>query len=553
MPPYMEKLAREKIKMLTKSGTWIAISAAALAAALLLYEAFDWTINRIYVPEGQSLLLRYKGPLIFTAWNKYATPGHFAEEGEIGVLENMPGPGRHFYCPIWWERNLVEDVVVQTGQLAIITSKLGENLPSGQFLVDGDLGETKTKGILRRTFGPGRYRINPYGYEKNIIKTDREDVGGGQFKYSGWVQINPGYVGVVTYLTDDPALDRKAGIQNETLPPGLYPINPREMQIDLVSIGYNNEEISTEKIKDAKGRVVLDESGEEQPVPNTGIGFPSSDGFKIYMDFSAVWGIMPNQAAEIIRRFGNIEAVRQKVIIPQCESICRNNGSKLGAVELLVGDSRQKFQSDVDEAFNKVLREKDISLLYGLVRHIYIPKEVREPIQKGYVAEELALTRTQETTTAKMEARLREAQQTVLLESAKITEGTKKLVAETKANGQKESETIAAETERKVAAIDRKCAEIDAQKTVALGESENASKRLQQEARAQLFELAVKAFGNPAAYTQWQFAQGLPDNIDLKMIYAGAGTLWTDLKGLTPVVNVTPEKVNVPQEQVEKK
>ena len=130
----------------------------------------------------------------------------------------------------------------------------------------------------------------------------------------------------------------------------------------------------------------------------------------------------------------------------------------------------------------------------------------------------------------------------MLLEAARITEGTKKLVAETKATGQKDADTIAAETEKKVATIDRKCAEIDAQKTVALGEAENAAKRMQQEAQAQLFELAVKAFGDPAAYTKWQFAQGLPDYIDLKMIYSGPGTLWTDLKGLTPVFNVKPAK-----------
>ena len=334
---------------------------------------------------------------------------------------------------------MVDDVVVQPGELAIVTSKLGDDLPSGQFLVDGDLGETKSKGILRRTFGPGRYRINPYGYEAGIVKTEQVDVGGGQIKYSGWVHINPGYVGVVTYLTDNPALGRKAGIQSDTLPPGLYPINPREMQIDMVSIGFNAKELSTEKKKDENGKDVFDESGEEQPVADTGISFPSSDGFKIYMDFSAVWGVMPRQAPDIIRRFGNLDAVEQKVIVPQCESICRNNGSKLGAVELLVGDSRQKFQADVDAAFNKILKEKNISLLYGLVRHIYIPKEVREPIQKGYVADELALTRTQETTTAKMEARLREAEQRVLLEAARITEGTKKLVAETKAGGPKGS------------------------------------------------------------------------------------------------------------------
>ena len=208
----------------------------------------------IYVPEGKSLLLRYKGPLLFTWGNKYAARGQFAEEGEIGVMKMMPGPGRHFYCPIWWERTLVPDVVVQPGELAIVTSKLGDDLPSGQFLVDGDLGETKSKGILRRTFGPGRYRINPYGYEDGIVKTEQVDVGDGQIKYSGWIHVYPGYVGVVTYLTDNPALGRKAGIQSDTLPPGLYPINPREMQIDMVSIGYNAKELSTEKKKDENGK-----------------------------------------------------------------------------------------------------------------------------------------------------------------------------------------------------------------------------------------------------------------------------------------------------------
>jgi hypothetical protein len=530
-------------------ASWIVLGASFLAVAgFVAYQGFDWTVNRYYVPDGHSLLLRYKGPLIMTWTGKYAAPGQFARHDgngtEIGVLEDMPGPGRHFYCPIWWERNLVPDVVVKPGELAIVTSKLGADLPSGQFLVDGDIGEAKSKGILRRTFGPGRYRINTYGYKCDIVKTEEVDVGDGQIKQSGWVQIKPGYVGVATYLTDNQKATppRSAGIQQDTMPPGLYAVNPREMQIDIISIGYNAEEISTEKKKDARGATIFDESGEEQPVADTGISFPSSDGFKIYMDFSAVWGIMPSQAPDIIARFGNLEAVRQKVIIPQCESICRNNGSKLGAVGLLIGKSRQEFQENVDNDFNKVLKDKNISLLYGLIRHIFIPKEVREPIQKGYVADELALTRAQETTTAKMEASLREAEQTVLLEAAKITEGTKKLIAETKATGQKESETIAAETEKKVAAIDRQCAEIDAKKTVALGEAENNSKRMQQEARAQLFELAVKAFGDPTAYTQWQFAQGLPENIDLKLIYSGPGTLWTDLKGLTPMLNVNPPK-----------
>ncbi len=517
-----------------------------VVAAAIGYEVFEWTVNRVYVPEGKSLLLRYKGPLLFAWRAKMAEAGKFADEskGEMGVLEQLRGPGRHFYCPIWWERNIVDDVVVHTGEIAVLNSKLGEDSTDrkdGQFLVAGDVGHTQQKGTLRRVLGPGRYRINTYGYEATIVKTVITQAGQNQVKHSGWVSIPAGYVGVQTYLTDDALSKRRAGIQDDVLPPGLYAINPKERQIDIVSIGYDAREIDTRK-QTEDGRVVVDESGESLPVTDTGIFFPSSDGFKIHMDFSLVWGVLPDQCPDMIRRFGDLAAVEQKIIVPQCESICRNYGSRMGAVDLLVGDTRQKFQEDVDTAFKKVLKEKNLTLLYGLVRHIYIPKDVREPIQKGYIADELTLTREQETKTAKTEANLREAEQKVLLEAARITEETKKLVAGVKATGQQTAEQMQADTERKVATIDRQAAEIDAQRVVTLGQADSQAMKLQQQSKAELFGLAVKAFGEPAAYTQWEFAEGLPEGIDLKMIYAGPGTLWTDLKGVVPTLPVTNGK-----------
>ena len=105
--------------------------------------------------------------------SKSAPPGAFADydQGESGMLEQLRGPGRHFYCPVWWECTLVEDMVITPGQVAVVKSNLGDNLPADQFLVDGDLGRTKYKGILRKVFGPGRYRYNPYAYE---VRRDRD-------------------------------------------------------------------------------------------------------------------------------------------------------------------------------------------------------------------------------------------------------------------------------------------------------------------------------------------------------------------------------------------
>ena len=261
-----------------------------------------------------------------------------------------------------------------------------------------------------------------------------------------------------------------------------------------------------------------------------------NDGFKIHMDFTAVWGIMPDQAADVIRKFGNLEAVETKVVVPQIESICRNKGSSLGAVDLLVGDTRQKFQEEVSDAFHKILEEKGLTLLHGFVRNIHIPQEVRKPIQEKFVADELKLTREQEILTARTEATLREAEGKVELEKERIDSETMKLVAQAIAEGNKEAEETKAETTKLVAVIARKTAELEAEASVTLGKAKAGAKQVEAEAKSELFGLAVDSFGSGNAYNQWVFATGLPKDIQLDLLYAGEGTLWTDLKGFTEVM-----------------
>jgi hypothetical protein len=502
-----------------------------ILAAVGVFLLFHWTVNRIYVPPGKSLLLRYKGPLLFGS-RKTAKEGHLAEEGEIGILGEMRGPGRHFYCPIWWDRQIVDDVVIEPGHVGIVTSKLGEPLPEGEFLVDGDLGSTNNKGILRKVFPPGRYRANPYAYSFQIVRREVKQEGD-QRKHSGWVEIPTGYVGVVTNLADNPLTGAKKGTQDKVLPPGIYPTNGREQEIDIIEIGYREATVAVEKRRDGAGDLVRDAAGEPLIADHgAGIAFPSSDGFPIHMDYTAIWGIMPDQAPESIRRFGNVDAVERKVVLPQIESICRNSGSQYSAVELLVGEDRQKFQQQTSNSIKEVLAETNITLLYGLVRHIYIPKEVREPIQTAFIADELKLTREQEERTALEEGRLREAERRVELESERVRVDTEKQVAEKIAEGRKKVGETHAETTKLEAAIEKETAALEAQAKVVRGEAEASARKMLEEAKAARFGLAVEAFGDPQAYNDWVFASSLPDDITLWLLYAGDGTLWTDLDDL---------------------
>jgi regulator of protease activity HflC (stomatin/prohibitin superfamily) len=507
----------------------ICIAASIVIALGTLAVGFHWFVNRAQVPEGQSLILRYKGPLLFGS-SEMSTPGYWAKEGQVGTLEKLRGPGRHFYCPLWWERDLVADVLIEPGKVGIVTCKMGDALPEGEFLVDGEVGETKFKGVLRKVLGPGRYRINPYGYDVKVVGAETTDAGRTK-KQSGWVVIPTGYVGVVTNLADNPHTKQKSGIQDKVLQPGIYPTNPREQQVDVVEIGYRETSVT---IKEAKR---TDDSGEPDAAKlEGGISFPSSDGFRITMDFTAIWGLMPSQAPNAIRKFGNVDLVEQKVILPQIESICRNNGSEYNAVQLLVGKEREDFQVNTLGEFKTVLKSKDISLLYGLVRHIYIPKEVRQPIQTAFVADELKLTREQEQRTAKMEADLREAERKVELERSRTEADTRKLVGERLAEGTKLAAETRADTRKLVAAIAKETANYKAESRLVLGEATNKGKQLVEEAKAGRFKLAVDAFGTPTAYNNWTFATNLPDNIELRMLYAGPGTMWTDLQGAVRIM-----------------
>jgi len=521
-----------------KTKIVIAAGLVILLLAIGLF-GFHWTVNRVYVPEGQSLQLRYRGPLMFGSRNNAKT-GSWAEEGEIGILQKLRGPGRHFYCPIWWDRTLIKDVVIEPGSVGIVKCNLGESLPDGQFLVDGKIGETNYKGILRQALGPGRYRINDYGYKVTVVETQSKQ-SNNQTKYSGWVEIPTGYVGVVTNLASHPETGQTAGVQLDVLPPGIYPINGHEQQVDIVEIGYRESTVKVEKLRNSDGSLQLDEAGEplvDSRMKQHGIDFPSSDGFDIYMDFTAIWGLMPDQAPHAVQTFGNVAEVEEKVVLPQIDSICRNNGSKYSAVEMLVGEDREKFQEINLQELQTVLTEKEITLLYGLVRHIYIPKEVREPIQLGFVADELTLTRKQEQETAKQEALLREAEKNVELATQKVKVDTERMYEAKLAEGDREAATTDAETGRMVAAIDRETATLQAEADTLLGEAEAKGKQLIEEAKSDRFRYAVEAFGTSKAYNNWIFASEMPDNVELKMIYAGEGTLWTDMDNIGVRANI---------------
>ncbi len=468
---------------------------------------------------------------------------------QVGILEAMPGPGRHFYSPLEFETQLVKDEIVPPGKIGVVVSKIGKPLPEGTYLVD----EPGHRGILRKVLTPGRYRINKYGFDVKIADVDAcvEPNTRVQRKAEDPTVIPPGYVGVVTNKAGDPKAGEVRGIQEKVLQPGIYFLNPEEKRVDIVSIGYAETSLLVDareggapagagaagpatpggSQRDLGDRLGTSTAADPVYVPGKGIEFPSNDGFPIHLDYTAIWGITPEQAPAVVRQFGRLKDVEQKVILPQIESICRMYGSRRGAVDLLVGDTREQFQIATSAELERVLEAKKLSLLFGLVRHIYVPKAVREPIQKAKIADELTKTREQEQLTAKAQADLTEAKAKVVFEEKRTLAETLKMVAEVGATGEKKAKEIEATTEKLTAEIEAKSAAIEAQSTRLLGQAKASSVKLAKEAKAERFQLLVKAMGGADSYGRYVFAEGLPPDLRLGIFYAGPGTLWTDLKG----------------------
>ncbi|RME04469.1 MAG: SPFH domain-containing protein [Planctomycetota bacterium] len=137
-----------------------------------------WMVERVYVPPGYMLTLTLKIGKKHPDPNLQVMP----EGGYQGIQERVLGEGRHFYNPLYYEREVryrVENIDLD--HVAVVQSNSGEEAKGKEFLVKK--GERK-KGILDQVLTPGKWRLNPYAYK--IVQRVKV------------TEIPPGFVGTLT-------------------------------------------------------------------------------------------------------------------------------------------------------------------------------------------------------------------------------------------------------------------------------------------------------------------------------------------------------------------
>ena len=566
------------------------------ATSLALGVVFLWNYCRVYVPEGHMAIVTSKT-------GKALPPGAIlAEEGEKGVQRVPLAEGRHFLNPINNEWRIVKAQSVKVGQVAVVTSKTGKELPPGEILAADEV----SKGVWKNVLGPGTYRLNPEGYDVQALDA---------------ISIPIGYVGVVTSQAGKPAKKGsfagpgEKGVMEKVLQPGLYYVNARAYQIDVVEVGMNQvsivgksgtvvltkgqlvnvngalkelqentlarqverrddyvrsnrdsgilsqSEASSLNLAQKKSQPAASAPGKrpgqdaemareikkrkQAPLPqpkappadnvafgmNQFVQFPSSDGFSILLDMTVEFELLPENISRIFMLYGDLSAVVSKIILPQILSVSRMKGSDYKARDFIDGGGREKFQQEMTAELVRILGEKHILVRNAIVRHVEVPSEILEPIQQASIAKEQDLTNKTQRETAKKQAELNTEMAMVQQLKKETEQETLKITATTAAEMKKDVAVIEAQAKLDVAKLDLERATVEAKIIRTRGEAEVKAKFAVENEKALGERRRAKVFKDSSTLADLVFAENMATNLEIRVIHAGEGTLWTDLKG----------------------
>lgn len=446
-----------------------------VAAAAVGVGLFIWFFCRIEPgPNEIAVLIRKTGNNL-GAGQVIALGKH-----QKGIRLNVLAEGRYFKNPYTWGWRIHRILDVPAGKLGVMTRLYGDELPSGQIIA----GENQ-RGIVREILRPGKYRINPYAYHVALFDA---------------ISISPGSVGVVTTLTGQdvfnselPAEDRNTfmvnegmkGVSGRLLDPGTHYLNPYI---------YNIVEVNTQSQR-------FEMSGDDV------INFLTLDGFSVTVEGTIEFGIERDEAAFLTHRVGDMDDIIKKIILPRARGFSRIEGSKHPAVNFIVGETRQRFQADLEDHLRAKSKGWGVDIKSVLVRKIIVPDEIASINRDRELAVQEAAKYDQQIIQAKSKAELTKQEMLAVQSREKVEADTKRIRAVIDAQQDQAVRLIAAEKELGVAKLEYDAALFQAESILLTAEGEKDAIRARNEAEAAVLRSRVAAMdggGNFARYTLYE-------------------------------------------------
>jgi hypothetical protein len=439
------------------------------------------------------------------------------ESNYRGIIREVLEPGMQYLHPYEYKWEIVDAVAVPSGNVGILTRKIGESPPPGTILVERN---SKYQGIIREVLEPGMYYLNPYEFEVQITEA---------------INIPDGFVGVMIAKTgkatpEDQLLVEEGfrGTRKDYLKPGLYYINTYEF--DIVPVDTRQQKYEMTATPDQGDTAFADE-----------ISFRSNDGFEISIDVTVLYEIRPEKAPYVVATLGrNTDDVKTKIIRPGSRSFTRIEGSMLKAVEFVSGETRKSFQDKLAASLQQEGARASINIVNTFVRNYSIPEDLLQPIQLKVIAEKQREQIVEEQKREEEKAQLARQQALVEQQSQKINAETAKIVAETKAEEGKRVAIIKGEQVLEVAKLERQAAEQEKLTQIALGEGEAKRRELLiqadnlEELRLNIYKEVMTRFASEIGKQKW-----VPDMVvGGGATAAGGGNLASSLTDILNMLNL---------------
>ena len=551
---------------------------AAICVVALAYGAYLWFFCRIYVPAGMMAVVTAK------TGKQPASGVILVEKGEKGIWREVLAEGRHFLDPVLYDVKLCQNISIPLGKVGIVTSKVGSELPPGEIIA----ADSNGKGVQREVLGPGVYRLNPEGFKVEIMDAINIPPGyvgivtsqtgkapqPGKFAAPGEKGVmqdilQPGLYYINSYAFQINVIE--IGMNQVTMSgnaKGESVVSGRSQlaaaNSTLQSMAANTLKFQTELRRQtvrpvpqkqaprvarkvysrnravpmaARADAATENAAKNYEAPSQIFGlsraveFPSRDGFKVLLDMTVEFELLPEKISLIYMLYGDLPQVVEKILLPQVLSVSRLKGSSYRAQDFIMGDGREKFQLDLRNELVNALKSKHIVVHNAIIRNVEIPRDILTPIQAVSLAQEQNLTNVAMQNTAKKLAELNTETELIEQRRQEVRQETEKIVAGINAERKREVAAIDASTQLKVAEIQLKKSEIIAKTNQLKGETETKARFLVENEKARGELLRAKAVGDGSLLAQLIMVNTLNPQVKVNIIHAGEGTLWTDLKG----------------------
>ena len=474
--------SNQHIRLLLRTVSMTGIILFSAIVLLFALTIFIWFFCRIEPSGGQIAVMIHK-----TGNDLPADQVLALNEIQKGIrLEVLP-EGRYFRNPYSWGWEIHSITDIPAGKLGVVTRLYGRDLDAGKIIA-----EDGTKGILREVLTPGKYRINPYANKVELF-----DV----------INIRPGHVGVKTMLVGEdvlngsvPESDRniflvnagQKGVIADVLAPGTYYLNPYIVNVVEVNLQSQRFEMNNEDV----------------------ITFLTLDGFTVSVEGTIEFALDREKTALLTHRVGDMDDIIKKVILPRARGFSRIEGSKYPAVDFIIGETRQRFQNELENHLQARSEAWGVEIKSVLIRKIVVPDEIASINRDREVAVQEANKYEQQIEQARSQAELVKQQTLAIQNAEKVKAETTHIQAVITAKQGQSVDLIAAQQRLGVAKLELQTADFKSKAILAEAGGESDAITVENTAEAAVVGRLVSAFGSGANLARYEFYKMIGPKIE---------------------------------------